>query len=87
MCRMNVKSYQYIFGFILSLNFHLTEKPNFFQNIRLRETPQAPPTLGAINYFGVMKENLPHFENVLKNILIPRVPGTKGNEIVRNVRN
>jgi hypothetical protein len=33
-----------------------------------------------------MKENVPHFNEVLRNILIPRVPGTKGNEIVRNVR-
>lgn len=54
------------------------------KNILLKTIPQGPPTQGSINYFGVMKENLPHFESVLKNILIPRVPGTKGNEIVRN---
>ena len=44
-----------------------------------------PPSQATMSYFGVMKENIPHFNEVLKNILIPRVPGTKGNEIVRNV--
>jgi hypothetical protein len=52
----------------------------------LQRTPNGPTDQSTINYFGVMKENVPHFNEVLRNILIPRVPGTKGNEIVRNVR-
>jgi len=32
-----------------------------------------------------MKQNLLHFDNVLRNILIPRVPGSEGHKIVRNV--
>ena len=57
----------------------------YFQNVKLQQTRQGGPSQSNINYFGIMKENIPHFQNVLKNILIPRVPGTKGNEIVRNV--
>jgi hypothetical protein len=32
-----------------------------------------------------MKENLVHFQSVLRNILIPRVPGSDGHKVVRNV--
>jgi hypothetical protein len=63
-----------------------TRTSTFFQTTQLSKAPQAPPSQATINYFGVMKENIPHFNEVFKNILIPRVPGTKGNEIVRNVR-
>lgn len=56
------------------------------QNAHLLKTSSALPSQATINYFGVMKENIPHFNEALRNILIPRVPGTKGNEIVRNVR-
>lgn len=51
---------------------------------KLQRTPRSSPSDAAINYFGLMKENTPHFENALTNILIPRTPGSQGSEIVRN---
>ena len=39
-----------------------------------------------IKYFAVDMEDMGNFNHHLQKILIPRVPGTKGSEIVRKVR-
>ena len=38
-----------------------------------------------IQYFAVDMEDMQNFDFHLKKILIPRVPGTKGSQIVREV--
>ena len=38
-----------------------------------------------IKYFAVDMEDMDNFDHHLQMILIPRVPGTKGNKIVREV--
>ena len=39
-----------------------------------------------IKYFAVDMEDMDNFDKHLQMILVPRVPGTKGNKIVREVR-
>ena len=38
-----------------------------------------------IKYFAVDMEDMTNFNQHLQKILIPRVPGTKGNKLVRKV--
>ena len=53
------------------------------QNLQERMVRNADE---LIKYFAVDMEDMGNFNHHLQKILIPRVPGTKGSEIVRKVR-